>query len=176
MLREVRRRVAVQTLEAKQLATLRADIARAETFSLLYVPFIHAVLRSGLYGTQIAVIRSLSPQHRFNWDQMVALYRRRIEEAPDDVAATLSATNVQLVNMSFDASHPTGNPWPYIPAAIEAEARLTHGAQGPAYRWPLRGDANQRFTQEGILSQDLTSFQHLQNMFVGWQQEFLHPQ
>ena len=108
VVRSARQRVAVQALEAEQLATLRADIARAETFSLLYVPFIHAVLRSSLYSTQIAAIRSLSPQHRFNWDQMVALYRRRIEEAPDDVAATLSATNVQQVNMSFKilmASH-----------------------------------------------------------------------
>ena len=172
-MRATRQRLSFQAQEAQHRATLQGAIARAQTFSLLYVPFIHAVLRNGLYEAEIAAIRSLSPQHAYDWDQMVSIYRRQFDEAPNNLAAMLSAPNVQQVNMSFDVSPLTENPWPYIPAAVEHEAQLSQGPSGTSYyRWLPRGAANQRFTQEGVLSQGQEAFQRLQEMFSNWQREF----
>ena len=152
------------------------QICNAVTFSVLYVPFIHAVLRSGHCENEIATLRSLSPEHALRWDNFVSRYRHVISTSVA-LGFLLSAQNVQEVNEGWDAVRPMPRPWPYLPAAEETDGEVQVLATGEVgMRWPPRGANNERFTQEGVLSQDPLLFHQLQVFFREWQAECRDPQ
>jgi hypothetical protein len=130
-------------------------LARAHTFSLVYVPFLHAVLRTGECAAQVAVWSA----HDARWAYLVHDYRSFYASSPV-LAALLQPNVIRTANATR---------WPYLPAAAPSDCPSdAQRLAGVAY--PLRrfAAADGPYSQEGLLSQSSQLFGRLQLMVAQW--------
>mmetsp|Transcript_12333 Transcript_12333/g.39194 ORF Transcript_12333/g.39194 Transcript_12333/m.39194 type:complete len:1191 (+) Transcript_12333:346-3918(+) len=156
---------------ASNLARLLARLAtiashpdlRRRTFSLVYVPLVHAILQSdaaaaGEYAADAAAWASHDPA----WVLLVAEYRAFLLGSPHTaVVGVLVPGAVQQRNAAAQA--PNAPSWPYIEASPPDEA-----PENPMLEaWPLES-AGLGVTQEGILGQSPELFARLMEMVRRW--------
>ena len=130
-----------------ELASLQQQPAHRRQYSCVYVPFIHAVVRSQMMVREVAAWASYDAE----WNQLVAAYR-----------SWLLVNRAPLMRAGALRRQVTNHRWPYISPAPQTDEPAD--ATQP---WPLRSPLV-GVTQEGFLSQNTALFQRLMLMIVAW--------
>ena len=140
-----------------RLHELSAVPPAARQYSVVFVPFCHAILADGEQAAAQAAWGSHDPR----WHQLVADYRA-FYTVNDSLSPLLEPNTVRDVNTQVPARH--DGEWPYIHAAPR-----TQEPENAMHAWPLQSPGL-GYTQEGLLSQSVTLFAQLQAMVLEWTQ------
>jgi hypothetical protein len=135
----------------RRLALLRTAV----TFSDVYVPFLHAVLRRVEMRLAIAAWASYDAE----WTRLVDAYRLHYASTAA-LAPLLASSAVMALNRQLEP--PGGRDrWPYIPIPAAPIADAPPLAAAALGHWPLRARGIGRYIQEVLLSQSVVLFNRL---------------